>query len=855
MAQQQIDIIGRGGERLRIPADKLPEALSLGATVAGPTQDPASGPVPLDAPDEFRMLSPDGNEISVPSFRARAAADAGFSFLNPADEEELRKQAEFGEGIGSAVTAIGSGLLEGGLFPGADRALIALPGITEESLREVKKRRTGLTGGAQALGFGLGLAVPGGLGKSALTSGFKVFGKTAPAALTQASRLATSAGITQMASSGVGKGLESLIGRTLTEGALKKSAKFAIPIAQQLTEGAVIGAHQVATEASLGDPDLTAEQVLSNIGTAAVMNAAFGGAFLATRKGISGIGKVIGKKHDPVKIDEMLDAMADELAFAGGAKTAKGDKATRATIGRFLRENKIVTGVRDTTEQIKKRASDFANGLNDRLKATNNAFDTLFDDDFAQNQGLFVTRESIEKALTESAARLKIRRQPRSVIRRFIKEMKQDFPEGPLNFEKVTGLRKKLQEDVGLVLNKARVDRRKLTSNEVALLEAAESINKLVDEKADKILKLMPATGTELKGKGYRELRRELSEAIDVSTTVGNVTEKSAVDEMFSLGSQLGGAAAAATSGSFTTGVGAQVGLGLAKAAMKEKGALAALSATNILRDLHAMASAANKTQRKITKAVDGFMSPSATLRLSAVKLSSPLLADNLTMEKKSESVARMSDVLTKSLSDPEAYFESVNEQFSGMDEVAPNIANAGRMTVIRATSYLANTIPKQTENPLQRTFDKRQWHPTGGEVDSFLRRLRAVNDPSSIVDDLENGTVSSEAIETMKAVYPVMYAEIQNEIVEKAASMDKALPYQKRLALSQMFGVPIESAVEPERLIALQAVFETPQPEDPQGDPDERRSRKGSGFRPSRANRLKIGSQSETQSQRIEAK
>lgn len=105
---------------------------------------------------------------------------------------------------------------------------------------------------------------------------------------------------------------------------------------------------------------------------------------------------------------------------------------------------------------------------------------------------------------------------------------------------------------------------------------------------------------------------------------------------------------------------------------------------------------------------------------------------------------------------------------------------------------------------------------PSAGKLSmqehAFVRKAVAVMHPESVLDDLEAGNVSADAIDAIKNVYPEMYNELQQsarETVMDAKAKGDALPFTKVAKLSIMFQTPLDPMLEPQYVNAVQGAFQ----------------------------------------------
>jgi hypothetical protein len=161
---------------------------------------------------------------------------------------------------------------------------------------------------------------------------------------------------------------------------------------------------------------------------------------------------------------------------------------------------------------------------------------------------------------------------------------------------------------------------------------------------------------------------------------------------------------------------------------------------------------------------------------------------------------------LAAAASNPEAVKATIRSQMPGAD---PDLVNAVQNAAMRKLQYLQKNAPKE---PPPGPFRSREWLPSKAEVDRFARRVRAADDPISVLQDLEHGTVTPEAAEALREVYPQVFAEVQTRLLTRSAELNAKLPYQKVLQLSLLFDAPLDSSLEPQNLAILQEAHKATQ-------------------------------------------
>jgi len=844
---KMVEILTRDDELKTVQESELSRHMALGARILeaadraayannGESRDPGVLEHP-GLPEKVEVIDAQGRVGTIPRGAIDAAlSQGGFKLRNPRDEQELKDQREFGEGAGSAVTALAAGFARG-IFPGSELALTGIPGISKRSLREIKRRRELLSGIGEVGGFVT--TGPKGLVQGAAKGGFKLFGKVAPAALTKSAQFMNTRALTNAAAMGVGKGVDKLISHALPAGAQATAKKYAIPLAKQLTEGAVAGAATFADEAALGEPNLSGQQLLSHIGTGAVLSGALAAPFIIGKAAKEPMSRLLQRASDKTKIhltDEFIQGMADELAYTGAVSGGKATTAQKREMGAFLRKHGIVNDKNDTVGRVTRKVIN----LNDKARAAfnevNDTLDGFYGDSYATGNNLFVTSNEIAGNLEEFIKGNQLRGRPRNILRTEISRLK-ELGDVPLTFKDANARKTAIQEEIKAFQREVR---RPFTPDEKKLFIAADRLNDLIETKVNKFTEFVPGTKAMFKDSSYKDMRRLVADSFNARKAIEGAKGSSGLGKLFEAANfGASGAIFSQMTGDFVTGFGAAKAFKWASKVMKGRGPFYGVAAANKIHEMGGIAVALNKTQETTTKAVKQFFEAGNVLKQAAVIQLTPTIAHN-----KSD-FAKVAAAVQGASGDPTAFDDMLDEQLFQFEQVAPKMSNAMRMTMHRAMGHLAATLPRPPAQDLASVAAKREWQPSETAVSSYFRRLRAINNPSTVIQDLASGKLSREGVEVLKSVYPEMYAATQMEIMNQMADSKEAIPYQKRILLTSLFGVAVDSAMRPDTLASLQGIYRPA--EEQQGGPPRTQ------FAPSRAGKLKLGESSMTESQRLE--
>lgn len=137
----------------------------------------------------------------------------------------------------------------------------------------------------------------------------------------------------------------------------------------------------------------------------------------------------------------------------------------------------------------------------------------------------------------------------------------------------------------------------------------------------------------------------------------------------------------------------------------------------------------------------------------------------------------------------------------------SPGVAGATQTTAERAVSFLASKAPAApVQSSLQPHLARYEVSPS--EQRKFLAYVRAVEDPTSVLHDLERGRLGPEGVEALRVVYPELYRQVQRVAQAELAQRRTPLSYQQARDLGELLGVVGHPAMEPGFIAAIQQTF-----------------------------------------------
>lgn len=152
---------------------------------------------------------------------------------------------------------------------------------------------------------------------------------------------------------------------------------------------------------------------------------------------------------------------------------------------------------------------------------------------------------------------------------------------------------------------------------------------------------------------------------------------------------------------------------------------------------------------------------------------------------------------------DPMQLTEHLTEIHPNVSSIAPNISPHIFNSAASAVQFLNSRIPNEGNELLQDADHE----PSIAQRKAWLDLHSVVSDPLSILDHVQNHTLNSHHVESMRAVYPDLHQEISQRMVEelgKAKTEGKEIPYARRLSIGKFMGQPVDSTMTQESFQAI---------------------------------------------------
>lgn len=738
------------------------------------------------ADKEYVVKDRDGVTHRVDGKNLKTVFDQGSTFAAPEEAHKHMIQHKYGN---QEVLAGVEGAMRGFLPGISDRLLMLDPSNTKEELAGRAEANPISAGLGEAVGT---IASP--VGKLAMAKG----ALTAAKATTALTKVATKAGLSNKVAKAI-------------------VTKIAPAAAGSAVEGAFFGAAHLLNEDALGNAQFNAENLLASVEQGALWGAAFGGGLSALGSASSAAAKAAAESRAGKYLSEKSSKIGDYVnnkqkatyEFLGitPAKARKLaerdpefiDDALKWT-GEVLEQNpragiaEVATKVKSDLDDIGSKISTIYDDV-DKVVATNKTFKPISQQDLKFK----IAQEVEEKVLAEldgiegAGARAKSLNKTINEILESSANAKGEIS-AKESHEIMRRLDKQIFDEEGLLKSKSmetkvwRVQRDVLRKEIDTLVQQAEKANPQLQGQFDTLKQY---------NRRYRTIS-SLRKAVD-ARAFGEANEsilKGAVN---------------------MTSVGATVidpTLGAVTVVAKK------FLESDMLRKMQILGKI-EKAQLK-TKAV---MQSSLKALGSGTRSTEPLVAQSLVASAVATELVEGKRTKPKdeqqayrniaknaqfAAENPEQFLQGVNRYSAHLYAVAPKTSGALDTAALNAMVFLHTKSKKTTK--AKGFFDaKKMEKVNGAEILKMQQRMDMISNPSKAFKLLEKGKLGATHVETIKAVYPAMYAEMQKETLEFLSS-EKAskLTYSQKLNVSMLMDIQADESTHYTSVLGLQANFET---------------------------------------------
>lgn len=782
------------------------------------------------------MFDAEGQPTNVDPAQVGDALQGGFRLADDSEVQAYQKdqenEAEYGEGAGNSARAFLAGAGRGATFGMSDQLLTKSGLASPEGLKQLEERHPYASIGGNVAGVATGL----------LTGSEEVGAAGAAAdALNPVASVAR-------AGRGIGASAEGVLG------------KYGSQALGSAVEGAAYGAGNVVSEQALGDHNLNAERIASELGIGAILGGGIGGAIGVAsdaipaslskarelfgntgaseylQKGVAKASSVVsGKPYEKV-----LQAFKDAGGLMSEEATASASK--ELTDGLAEQYKTVNKAAKDAFKDIRPEEtahlldSSYTPAASAELGRLNGVIgDTI--KEIQENPALYPERyairlsqfrDSLVKDPGEAADIFKnlndFKKQMDDHLMKFGREISPDLVDTQ---NLLKGLRGEIKNSLENEAVWGPAGARQATVNDVysrfsylqkqvqkdvmqKTFNQSGSVTHVVDPK-----KVARALKDEIKLghlQDYHEASKELIDELHKSYSVlpnrnfDQESVKSILDKNTELQAKLANDAAMKQNmASLTPGGGGFLEGGLAAGAA-HAGPLGTGAAVgySMLRNPAVTAQRLAAIEKLLNKSVNRISGLSKAVFNKTTQ--SALVGETATLN--AQSLKKAGRDIQSLAANPDHFTSVMSQATQHVYPFAPNTVGALHLTTSTAVNFLQSKLP---QNPDQKPLDP-EFTPSRTDIAKFNQYHQIVQNPLLALKQLKEGRLGHETIETLSTVYPGLYKEMQTAVHDALAdhlASKKPIPHQQRLMLSMFLGQDLSSTLKPESILKNQQALQ----------------------------------------------
>ena len=807
-----------------------------------------------------------GDEVfSVEATELPNVLQHGFRLETSEETRARTLETKYGDRDVSAALA---GAARGVTFGISDQIMTKALGVKKDTLANLKEANPYSSAAGELGGIGASIIATGGIG-AAGQAGVKVGGRLTAKAIARSA--VSGPGVLARGSQRVGQETaKKLIGQVAGETLKRQAARKALQLGTEgALEGAAYGAAQLVSEEALGRAELSAENLLASAGMGALLGAGVGGVLgggskliaPSINKSAKAIGAGVRKSIDTVTpfslsregLEEVAEQSALKATGARGSDIRRLKTESRVRqVGRDLLDytddegNRLFKAGMDADElaeklpkaraQVGNKLGNIRDKVDDYIQANTQQRAVQFDKKALKGKGI----DDLMKMAPEPADDLQpdvmsmfrrvyddvlaplrasdtpgVQKLSKKVEKQFEPLLKSYLKGETVDLKRLTSFRK----DIDKMIYK------KPTTGGIAVApQAAEQLQQargvledFIEEHTEKVLRTMGEDMTQYAKTKQMFASLRTAEDLAKKASLQDLGNRAISPSDYGTGLMAGGVGGILAGGPF--GLMTAAAAAGAHKVVRERGrSVAALVADSLAKRMH-VAKVNAKVDSRVVKAVHSILSasPAKSVTLGTKAAIEATRPSQLVASVNQDSYQETLDKLAK-FSNPETVAERIDQNLTGAKEALPKTTAALAQKGSTAAQFLLSKAPKPPghENSLTPLANKK-WKPTKAELSKFKRYLKGVENPLAVLDDLAEGKVSREAVEAMKVVYPELYERTRFELAQQAGKLEEKLSYDKLIRLSVFFDVPLDRALTPAYLQAVQSTY-ADNPTDGQG-------------------------------------
>lgn len=163
---------------------------------------------------------------------------------------------------------------------------------------------------------------------------------------------------------------------------------------------------------------------------------------------------------------------------------------------------------------------------------------------------------------------------------------------------------------------------------------------------------------------------------------------------------------------------------------------------------------------------------------------------------------------LRQLVSNPAAVRARISEALAPIEAAAPQVARAMSVSMLRMAEHLAKKLPPE---PMPSNFSFGQAPPRRLSDVQLAKAQRIIGSVDSLDDVLKgvaNKRLNRESVQGLKDVYPMMFEALKMQLRTEGEKLKPQMSIQQQVALSVLFGEPLNAMMQPKNIRAFQETF-----------------------------------------------
>lgn len=175
----------------------------------------------------------------------------------------------------------------------------------------------------------------------------------------------------------------------------------------------------------------------------------------------------------------------------------------------------------------------------------------------------------------------------------------------------------------------------------------------------------------------------------------------------------------------------------------------------------------------------------------------------NLSFDKKVDRIKELS-------SDPNALGAHLGNHIDGITQNLPNVSQGAATSISKSVQFLSSKIPRP---PMINSLIK-NWKPSDVQIQKFNQYYDAVDNPIKSLNEIKEGSLTSEMMESLSICHPDLLKDMQSQITQKLNSESyEKMSYDTKQSLSMFLGEPLDESMIQSVRMNNQMIFQNPQP------------------------------------------